>query len=164
MKRAVITIEVLIALVIIFSAIVLVTTAARSLNLFALKKERYQRTYVTALSLQEMLQNRSIPDTTTFTGMLNGFSYTIACRLAESRRNFVVDEFGREGNTGSTLLKLYKCRMQLVNEEGLSAEYNFYLSRFKNPEIVPETQSRDEFGHLRTQSRPKKPVKDEFAP
>ncbi len=113
MRRAVITIEVLIALAIIFAAIVLVSSTARSLANFSIRKERYIDRYVTILSLAEKLHNEPLKRPETLKGTLNGYDYTLDCRLAESRKTYGTDEFGHAGNIGNFLVKLYRCTIRL---------------------------------------------------
>ena len=135
MRRAIITIEVLIALVIIFAAIVLVSSTARSLAHFSIRKERYIDRYVTILSLAEKLHNEPLKQPETINGTLNGFDFTLDCRLAHSRKTYTVTEEGQSGNIGDFLVKLYHCTISLEKEGDLIDTQT--LSQIRYEKAVP---------------------------
>lgn len=125
-RTAVITIEVLIALVILFSAIVLTTASVKSLNNFTMKKKVYNDHFVTALSLKALLENRKFENAeSTFEGELNGYSYKVTCTHRMSKGETLVSEFEtmRE-TTGLYTFSLYECSM-LLDDQKHTKEYIF---------------------------------------
>lgn len=92
-RPAIITIEVLIALIIMFSAVVLTTSSLRTMNLFKLKKEKYEINYSTVLSLKALFENRRFnPLGGEFSGEINGLKYEMKYTLSENKKTYVVGE------------------------------------------------------------------------
>ena len=122
LRQAVITIEVLIALVIMFSAVVLTTSSVRTLTLFKLKKEKYEINYTTVLSLKAMLENREFAaNGGNFQGNINGFDYTIDYKPLKKNRTFILGETkASTGNYGAYEMTLYNCVLNLVKENSYS--------------------------------------------
>lgn len=134
-RAAVITIEVLIALIIMFSAIVLTTSSVRSLNLFLLKKEHYENSYITVLSIKALLENRELMiDGGEIKGKLNGYEYKVIYKPKQSRRSFVAGEtVATTGYFGRNLIILFDCKLVLLSINS-SKEYLFEITRYKKIE------------------------------
>ena len=135
-RRAVITIEVLIALIVMFSAVVLTTSSIRTLNLFKLKKEKYEVNYTTVLSLKAMFENRAFnPTRGEFRGEINGFKYKMVYLLSHNKRTYIPGETAAlSGNLGPYNILLYKCMLQLTKDNSYS-ESNFDILKYTK---VPE--------------------------
>jgi len=134
-RKAVITIEVLIALIVMFSAIVMTTSSIRTLNLFKLKKEKYEVNYTTVLSLKAMLENRAFEILGgKFIGDINGFEYEISYKPTLSKRTFVLGETEASmGNYGPYNIILYDCILQLLKEDSYS-ESVFQILKYEKIE------------------------------
>ncbi|HIP37548.1 MAG TPA: hypothetical protein EYG85_11920 [Crocinitomix sp.] len=132
MKRAIITIEVLIALIIMFSAIVLVTSSIRSLNLFVFKKEHYENSYVTVLSIKSLLENREFLSASgLFSGELNGYKYQVDYRAINKKKSYIIGETALlTGNVGNSWITLYDCTLVLSTFKS-SNQYTFQITRYK---------------------------------
>ncbi|MDF1881738.1 hypothetical protein JHD50_10585 [Sulfurimonas sp. MAG313] len=121
-RPAIITIEVLIALIIMFSAVVLTTSSLRTMNLFKLKKEKYEINYSTVLSLKALFENRRFnPLGGEFSGEINGLKYEMKYTLSENKKTYVVGETAAlEGNYGPYYIYLYTCVLQLIKNNSFS--------------------------------------------
>jgi len=115
-----------------FSAVVLTTSSIRTLNIFTLKKEKYEISYATVLSLKAMLENREFnPMGGKFTGKINGFDYDITYKILESRRTYVTGETIRTtGNLGPYNIYLYSCVLNLL-KEGSYSESSFEILKYQ---------------------------------
>ena len=134
-RKAVITIEVLIALIVMFSAVVLTTSSIRTLNLFKLKKEKYEVNYTTVLSLKAMFENRAFDQNGgKFTGSINGFSYEMSYKLNENKRTYVLGETDAlGGNIGPYYIFLYVCELKLFKNSSYSQSNFQILKHMKVP-------------------------------
>lgn len=131
-RKAVITIEVLIALIVMFSAVVLTTSSVRTLNLFKLKKEKYEINYTSVLSLKAMFENRAFnPLGGSFTGKINGFDYEMKYKLVENRQTYVNGETAAlSGNVGPYHIYLFECILDLIKDNTYS-QSNFQILKYK---------------------------------
>jgi len=132
----VITIEVLIALIIMFSAVVLTTSSVRTLNLFKLKKEKYEVNYTTVLSLKAMFENREFnPVGGKFTGKINGFDYEMRYKLLENRQSYIIGETeALSGNIGPYHIYLYECVLDLVKANAYS-QSSFQIFKYNKVDL-----------------------------
>lgn len=114
------------------SAVLLTTSSVRTLNLFKLKKEKYDLKYITVLSLKSMLNNRLFNVAGgEFTGEINSYYYSIKYRPLESRRTFITSESSEAtGNYGSYQMTLYLCKLQLSNKNTESSS-EFQILKYK---------------------------------
>jgi len=132
-KKAIITIEVLIALIILFSAVVLTTSSIRSLNLFSLKKEIYKNSYIAVLSIRSLLENRKLNiNGGEIRGKIDGYSYIIKYHVEKQKRSFIIGETSQlTGNLGIYMMFLFKCNLIIKNRYE-DRDYIFYITQYNS--------------------------------
>jgi len=119
-----------------FSAVVLTTSSVRTLNLFKLKKEKYEMTYMTVLSLKAMLTNKLLSlNGGSFSGELNGYNYKIEYIPVEHKQTYVYnDTEASSGNYGPYMIYLYKCVLLLENGN-TDKKVTFFTLRYKKVKL-----------------------------
>ena len=149
-RRAFVTIEILVAMLIGFLAIIMLTTSIKSLQKVITQQTLYEDLYVTVLSLKDTIQAQPCYKNPHVEGKLNGFSYTIECvekkRLKNYRYNYneIIDQ-DMGGNYGILMIYLFDVRIS-ISKEGLKKSYRFYQSEqerlIRDEELLNEMLQR----------------------
>ncbi|MEA3521878.1 MAG: hypothetical protein U9R50_02795 [Campylobacterota bacterium] len=131
-KKAMMTIEVLIALVIIFLAIVMNTTAVKFFNMTYAKKDQYINFYTTALSIKDNIASEICYQNMKIEGQLNNFTYQATCTLNNEIPNFLkaadIDEVS--GHTGPYMMQLFYVSLELKNKNFIKS-LTYYITKAK---------------------------------
>ena len=110
-------IEVLVASVILFLSIVTVSLAYRQYTSYKLKQEKYEKIFISALSLMNKIESEKLDGLTERDGTINGLNYHITIRKVASKRNYVYGLTEKtSGNFGSFLLTLYRVKIDIANK------------------------------------------------
>lgn len=123
-KKAIITIEVLIALIILFGAIVTTTTAIKNLNIFNFKKDFYIQNYIVVNNIRSLLTNKILNQQgNKFDGDICGYKYSIDCIPKKSKRTYITAETKTmTGNFGSYNIVLFECKVIATNDNRMINE------------------------------------------
>jgi len=130
-RRAFVTIEILVAMVIGFLAIIMLTSSIKSLQKIILQQQNYEELYITVLSLKDTIVAKKCYEHPLLEGSLNGFSYTIECKEEKTLKNYheTYNDSGEaiEDNYGIFMIYLFDVTIE-VRGDGLRKSYQFYQS------------------------------------
>jgi len=140
MKKGFTVIEILIAMVIMFSAIILVNMSIKAFNSFQKKSEIYQNFYTTALTLKDWISNEEL-DKKSYNGEMNGISYSLNIRKILDRKSYIYSMALGKGNYGDYQITLYQITM-LLKKRNIERQYRFLLT--KQLSLLPENEWGDE--------------------
>ncbi len=130
MKRdAFITIEAIIAFVVLTFAVLTTVSSVRTLNLYSAKKELYQDLYTSVLSVKDMIKNSPIEKKSLFEGEINGFRYKALVKKEDAKNNMLMDEFFGF-SPGTYRVTLYKILLEM-RKGNLVKKFSFLLTREK---------------------------------
>lgn len=134
-RKAFVTIEILVAMVIGFLAILMLMSSIQSLQRVIAQQRLYENLYTTVLSLKDTIRAKSCMHSPKLQGKLNGFSYTIQCHEEKAIKNYRenYDEItGNDvgGNYGIFMIYLYRVEI-VVSQESFKKHYSFMQSEQK---------------------------------
>lgn len=126
------TVEILIAMVIGFLAIIMLSASVKSLQKITLQQRLYEDLYTTVLSLSDTIKAKECRKNPTLEGRLNGFDYTVVCDQKKVMKNYQesYDETTYEdigGNFGIFMIYLFEVTIE-VRQGGVKKTYRFYQS------------------------------------
>ena len=131
MKKAMITIEVLISMMILFLVISTSFTTIKFFNINIKKKFFYEDNYIELLNIKEKI-SLSLCRQNIFemSGNLNGYNYIAQCIEEKEKRNYIksIDLDGVSGNYGNYIVRLFLIKITI--EKGkLKNEYRYYITK-----------------------------------
>ena len=134
-KKAFVTIEILVAMVIGFMAIIMLTSSIKSLQKVSIQQELYQDLYISVLSIKNIIKAKECMNNPTLSGEINGFKYNIKCREIKAQKNYIENlnpiTFQDEGgNKGIFMIYLFRVDID-IQKNGLDKTYSFYQSEQK---------------------------------
>lgn len=127
MKKGFTVIEILMSMMILFSAIVLVNMSIQTYNDFQRKSIKYQNFYTTALSLKDWISMEPL-NKTFLEGSLNNLNYRFDIKKVKELKNYNFTMEVGYGNNGSYLISLYEINMHISNKTH-EKEFNFFLTK-----------------------------------
>jgi len=133
MRRGFTIIEILIAMMILFMAIVFVNMSIKAFNNYQRKSEVYQNFYITALSLKDWISVQSL-DRQRYEGEMNGVDYQLYVKKIIEKNNYIYNFDIPSGNFGDYLVTLYRVKLRLKYKQR-EKEYSFFLTKYKR--VVP---------------------------
>lgn len=130
--KAMLTIEVLIAFVIIFMTIVMSATTAKYFNMTFQKKLHYINIYTTVLSIKDKISENICAKESRITGEINNFEYIAECKLIRESPTFILDaeDPANTGYNGHYNMKLNEVTLQ-VKARSVDKTYHYYLTQAK---------------------------------
>ncbi|NPA82496.1 MAG: hypothetical protein GXO31_07780 [Epsilonproteobacteria bacterium] len=137
MKRGFVTIEAIIAFVVLTFAILMTVSSVRTLNLYKSKKDFYQDLYMSVLSVKDLIKNKDLEKNRIFEGELNGFKYRAQVKKEDVKHNMLMDEFFGF-SPGTYQVTLYKILLEM-KKGNLVKNFSFLLTREK---LLKEYQYR----------------------
>jgi len=132
-------VEVIVALVVLSSAIISFGAAFNMYTKAQFKHEHYQDVYITAVSLKNAIETKSLLDEPQGDGQLNGFQYFFKSEKIKSAQNYVHPmDPAPGGNIGPFEIVLYKVNLKLRKQQW-NREFSFYVTQYKgNPGLLKE--------------------------
>ncbi len=115
MKKGFTIIEILIAMLILFTAIGFVNISIKSFNNYQRKSEVYQNFYVTTLSIKDWISTQQL-DKKIYNGEMNGLTYKLELKELISKNNYRYSFDILGGNDGDFLITLYQVKLELKNK------------------------------------------------
>ncbi len=126
-NRAFTLIEVLVASIIMFFAILTVNAAFKQYASYKIKQQKYENIYISALSLIDKIENEKLDSFTYDTGKINGLEYTVKAKRIAAKRNYTYGFSAKEtGNKGRFLITLYKVEINIANKK-----FVFYKTQYR---------------------------------
>lgn len=117
-KSAMMIAEVLVALIILFLAVITATVATKLYISTQFQKYSYEELYIAATSIMDKLNDNLCSGEMSSKGRYNNFTYSAKCVLKNESRNyregFDIDD--AHGFIGNYQLKLYKVELTLTKE------------------------------------------------
>ena len=129
-KKAFTVIEILIAMMVLFTAITFSSISIKAFNTYQRQSERYQDLYVTALSLKEKMSSFLQFEKVVYKGIYNEIYYEIDIKKIIEKRNYIVAQDGIGRYDGDFLITLYNLKMKLTQGNRLKV-YTFLLTKQK---------------------------------
>lgn len=128
--KAFTVIEILIAMLILFTAITFSAISIKAFNTYQRQSERYQDLYITALSLKEEMFSLSEFQKMEYNGLLNGLRYSIEIKELIKKRNYLLGQDGIGRNNGNFMITLYSLTIILTQKNRVK-KYTFLLTKEK---------------------------------
>ena len=125
------TIEVLIAMLILFIVVVTVTTSLKFFNTTSKQRERYENSYITLLNIKDFISPTICQkDILEKYGELNDYQFQAKCklvkRLNEYKIAFDIDE--ESGNFGNRIVRLYLVDLN-ISKGNFKKSLKYYITR-----------------------------------
>lgn len=132
MKKAMIIIEALIALLILFIVVVTSFSNLKFLNSLNLKKQSYEDYYMVSSSIKDKLASTICEDTNIKSGEFNEFTFKASCEKIKQLRTYVVaiDEDEVSGNFGAYLMYLNLVNLE-ISKDNIVKNYSYYKTIYK---------------------------------
>lgn len=130
MNKAFITIEVLVAMVILFLSIATLSTSTKFFTTVKIKKANYEEYYRTFLNVKDKLLQKPCA---TQSGEYNNFSYKLTCKTEKNLRNYrpAFDEGDPEGNIGPFVYELNK-NILTLSRANISRSIEYYTTSYRH--------------------------------
>lgn len=132
MKKAMITIEVLVAMLILFLVISTSFTSIKFFNMQIEKRATYEDKYINFLTLKDKLSKQICKNSMISNGTFNGLSYRVRCEkvkeLKTFRKGFELGEVS--GNLGNYLITLHKVTLDIEKNNVIQSQ-SYFLTRGK---------------------------------
>ena len=129
-----ITIEVLVALLILFTVIVTSVTSVKHLFMIEKQKTNYEKIYMSVLNIKSQISTQICSSSQQISGNIGDVSYSAKCTPLKKMRNYQEkDEDSDGGNIGKTEAMLAKVKISLMTKN-FNKEYEylkFYTRRLK---------------------------------
>ena len=123
-------IEILIAMLVLFTAIAFLNISIKAFNSYQRKSQYYQDLYITVLSLKDRMDSLTQFHQLEYKGELNGIRYNISIKELRKNRNYIVSQDGIGQNNGDFMITLYQLNMNLT-KNNQSKVYKFLLTKQK---------------------------------
>jgi len=129
MKKAMITIEVLVSMLILFLVIATSFENIKFFNIMSDKKISYEDEYMSVLSLKDKLSNTICKTSLKETGVFNTYDYSATCENIKELRTFkkAFELNDPSGNIGRYLMKLYKVNLDLT-KGNFTKTFSYYVT------------------------------------
>jgi len=140
LRKAFLTVEVLISMVIIFMAITILTTSIKTTSLLERKKEHYELEYITIKSIINLVektdfsiqsQSKDFQPISLPLNELNGYTFTVMAKKIQEDNNRIEGIHGV--SKGTTLISLYQILLK-VKKDTKENKYSFYHTKVKKDE------------------------------
>lgn len=118
MKQAMITIEVLVSLLILFMVVATSVTTVKHLNIVRTQQVRYEDIYRAVINIKDYIDADICSKKLSMNGHLNGFEYHAVCKKELENRSYFKDwENNKDGNVGNTMVKLFAVILTLRQDK-----------------------------------------------
>lgn len=130
MKKAIVTIEVLISMLILFLITSTSFEAIKFFNIISEKKVNYEDEYITVLSIKDKISSDVCNSSLTLEGILNGYKYQASCKKLQELRNYkkAITEDELSGNIGSYFIGLYNVSL-VLNKGSYEKKYEYIVEK-----------------------------------
>ena len=129
-KNAIITIEVLVALLILFLVIASSTNTIKFFQIIENKKVTIEDEYMIVLNIKEKLSHSICKEELKEEGSLNGYNYTAECEKQNELRSYqqALEVGDSSGNIGNYLMKLYGVKLN-IKKDNFDKDYVYLITR-----------------------------------
>ncbi len=132
MKKAMITIEVLVSLLILFLVIATSFSNIKFFNIMIEKKVTYEDEYITVLSLRDKLSSSICQTSFKEENDFNGFHYIASCEKVKELKSFIKgsEDSDISGNIGTSLISLYRINLK-INKNNYEKTHTYLFVQTK---------------------------------
>ena len=128
-KNAMITIEVLVSMLILF---LVIATSFENIKFFTIlndKKTYYEDNYINVLSLKDKLSTTICKTQESQSGEFNGYEFQAQCEKLKELRTYTkgFDIGDPSGNIGNYMMTLYKIKL-LIKKENIEKKFTYYTT------------------------------------
>ena len=126
-----ITIEVLIAMLILFLVIASSFENIKFFTNLTKQQDTYENYYINVLNIKAKYANSICKrDNMKKEGEINGFQYTLICKEVQELRNYknIFDTNDKSGNIGQYMMKIFRIDLQLKNIEQ-KKDFYYFITR-----------------------------------
>jgi len=134
-RRAFTVVEILISMLILFTAVVFVNMTMKAYNNYQRKSKVYQNIYITTLSIKDWLKTQDMTKGS-YKGEINGLHYVAKITPFLQKKNYDETMLG-SGNIGNFMITLYKIKLTLITKTK-KFEFNYFLTNQKNLNPIKE--------------------------
>ena len=127
MKKGFTVIEILIAMMLLFTAIGFVNISIQAFNTYQRKSKIYQNFYITALSLKDWIGTQPL-DKKVYIGIRNNINYQLKIKKLIEKKNYTFTMALGAGNNGNYLITLYRVEM-LLSKDTKEDKFEFLLTK-----------------------------------
>ena len=129
MKRAMITIEVLVALLILFLVIAASTNSIKFFQMVNGKKNNIENEYMIVLNVRDILAHQICSHSQRAEGSFDNYTYTATCEKQKEIRSYQkgFDIGDPSGNIGNYLMDLYKVHLE-IKKANFDKQYIYYIT------------------------------------
>ena len=127
MRKGFTIIEILIAMMVLFTAITFVNISIKAFNSYQRKSEVYQNFYITALSLKDWVSTQSLQQEH-YKGKMNGIDYKFNIYPLIKQNSYSYGSVLGSGNIGDYLITLYRVEM-ILTQKSMEKKYTFLLTK-----------------------------------
>lgn len=130
MRLAMMTIEVLVALLILFITITTSSTVIKFLTQVKTKQSSYEDIYIAVLSIKDQYAHMSCKEP--INGTLNDFHYNITCKKLQESKNYVHSDETDDpsGLIGPFIVGLYDVKMTL-KKDTFEHSYSYFYTTYQ---------------------------------
>ncbi len=128
-KSAFTIVEILISMLILFTAVVFVNMTMKAYNNYQRKSRTYQNIYITTLSIKDWLTTQDMTKSS-YKGEMNGIDYIAKITPILQSKNYDETMFSR-GNIGNFLITLYRVNLTLITKTK-KIELSYLITKQKN--------------------------------
>ncbi len=134
-KKAFTVVEILISMLILFTAVVFVNMTMKAYNNYQRKSKVYQNIYITTLSIKDWLNMQDMSKSR-YKGEMNGIDYIAKITPVLQSKNYDETMFSR-GNIGDFMITLYQVNLSLITKTR-RLEFNYFVTKQKNLNPSPK--------------------------
>ena len=127
-----ITIEVLVAMLILFLVSATSFEYIKFFNIISEKKEHYEDVYIATLNIKDELSSDICKKVHYVEGVSNSYTYSAQCEKIKELRTYVkaIEYDDESGNIGGFMIELYRVNLELKNVR-FHEEMSYYVTREK---------------------------------
>ena len=134
-KKAFTVVEILISMLILFTAVVFVNMTMKAYNSYQRKSKVYQNIYTTTLSIKDWLSMQDMSKSR-YKGEMNGIDYIAKITPVLQAKNYDETMFS-SGNIGDFMITLYQVNLSLITKTR-RLEFNYLVTKQKNLNPTPK--------------------------
>jgi hypothetical protein len=130
MKKAMVTIEVLVSMLILFLVISTSFEGIKFFNIINNKKSNYEDEYIAVLNIKDKISANICKTSSSMQGTINDFNYKASCENLKELRTFkkAFDLDDPSGNIGNYIVKLYRVNISL-KKDNYEKNYNYLIEQ-----------------------------------
>ncbi len=135
MRKAMITIEILISMMILFIVILASVNTIKHLKMIYMQQIHHENLFVEVLNIKQLLSSDICKKFKEKRGVSNGYEYAVKCHKLTEKRSYIKDtERELYGNHGNTMVEMFRVDLVVKNRrfKNMQKVYQYYKVVTKN--------------------------------